>query len=186
MNLAGSLPNAGAAERTFFVRMIGGINLPGGGDPDGEASGFVTVNDETGLVAWDIQYANLDTLNAMHIHRGLPGMSGPVIVDMGIETIGGPGTLIDSTTHPNLTELTTLTNDPLGHYVAIHTIDHPLGAVRGQFTFLPVPTLSALGNWLAMGCILSAGAFCFRRCRKGRRELEKSVTAGSRLGGSAC
>ena len=51
------------------------------GDPDGSGTAEVKI---TGTkVCWEIHVAKVGTITAAHIHKGKPGVAGPVIVPFG-------------------------------------------------------------------------------------------------------
>ncbi len=149
----GLTANAWAAEQTFTLNMDGAQEAPGPGDPDGTATGTLSVNDSTGLISWDFEYFNITTPTLMHIHKAPFGVPGGVFIGMGVGTSGGAGTLIDSVIHAPLSQVSEILGDPAGFYVNIHNTNFPGGAVRGQ---LPEPSSLAL---------LGVGALLFRRRR---------------------
>ncbi len=122
------------SQRTYVVNMTGAQEVPGPGDPDGTASGTISLNDVTGLVSWNFIYANIDPPTLMHIHTGAAGVQGGILINLGVATTGGPGTLINSTTHGNLAQVTSVLNNPMGFYVNIHNGPFGGGAVRGQIS----------------------------------------------------
>lgn len=63
---------AAALTITYSVAMDGTQEV-GGGDPDGTASGTLTIDDATGNISWSFTYANIAAPTAMHIH----GPGGP-------------------------------------------------------------------------------------------------------------
>jgi hypothetical protein len=128
---------AHAAQFTFTVSMTGPQET-GGGDVDGTASGTVTIDNVTNVVSWNLTYANIATPGLMHIHTGAAGVAGGILVNMGVATTGGPGTLINQTTVP-ASSVTTILANPPGFYVNIHNSPFPAGAVRGQLTPPPPP-----------------------------------------------
>jgi len=125
------------SQGTFPVNMSGPQEVPGPGDADGVASGTITLNDVTGVVSWDFTYANISPPTLMHIHTGPAGVGGGVLINLGVATSGGPGTLISSTVHGNLLQITNVLNNPPGFYVNIHNGPFPSGAVRGQLVQPP-------------------------------------------------
>ena len=147
----------GATEQTFFVSMTGDQEVPGPGDPEGSASGTVTLNELTGMVSWDIVYMNLQNVDSVedivgfHIHPGAFGESGGIHIGLGTTNMG-LGTLVGSTVAP-LDDVAAVLADPFGFYVNIHTNDFTPGAVRGQ---LPAPSGAAL-------LLLGAGMAARRR-----------------------
>jgi len=115
---------------TYCLEMSGDQEVPPA-DPDGVASGTLTIDPATNTIAWDFVYENIAPPTQMHIHVGAAGVNGPVIVNMGVNTSGGPGTLIDSTTTSTV-NLNNIRANPLGYYVNIHNAPFPAGVVRGQ------------------------------------------------------
>jgi Cu/Zn superoxide dismutase len=71
-------------------------------------------------------------ITGAHLHSGMPGENGPVIVDL--------TDLIDGNTISGKVdvEIEDLLNLFLGNaYINVHTTDHPGGEIRGQTTYLP-------------------------------------------------
>lgn len=118
-------------ETTFQLDMSGDQEVPGPGDEDGQASGTLTIDDATGTVSWDITYSNIASPAAMHIHSGAAGEGGGVVVPLNVETSGGEGTLVGSTT-ADADAIATVLASPSDHYVNIHNAEFGPGAVRGQ------------------------------------------------------
>ena len=119
------------ASATYFLQMDGG-QVPGGGDADGTATGTITLDDVTGLVSWDITYADIAPPTAMHIHgpNGSAGQSAGVHI--GLNVAGGAGTLIGSVVNGDLQEITDIFADPTDFYWNIHNGDFGGGAIRYQ------------------------------------------------------
>ena len=111
--------------------MGGDQSVPGPGDEDGQASGTLTIDDATGLISWDFTYSNIADPAAMHIHSGAAGGRGGVAVPLNVETSGGTGTLIGSTT-ADASNVAAILASPSDYYVNIHNADFRPGAVRGQ------------------------------------------------------
>ncbi len=150
---------AQATSATFSVSMTGAQEVPGPGDPDGSASGTITLDDATGLVSWSFTYANIDAPTLMHIHgpNASAGVGAGVFIGLGVATSGGAGTLVSSLTHGNLAQLTQILSAPGTFYVNIHNGPFPGGAVRGQ---VPEPATALL-----FGAGLAGLAFGGRRLR---------------------
>jgi len=157
LGLAGALcaGTAMGAEQTFNLSLSGDQEVGSAGDPDGSATGTLTVNDTTGEISWNFTYTDITAPTAMHIHGpgGVPGVNAGVFVGLGVDTSGGAGTLIDSTT-TSTANASAILADPGGFYVNIHNSDFQPGALRGQ---VPEPGSLAL---LALG-----GAALLRRRR---------------------
>src|SRR5262249_13081733 len=147
---------AHALSTTYSLAMSGALEaLPNVGDPDGLATGTITLDDTTGAISWNITYSNLDPLTGFHIHgpAGSPGLNAPILVSPGPATSGGPGTLISSTV-TTVANVTSIVANPTDFYVNIHTTAFPNGAVRGQLGVVvpePSPALLVAFGLLALG-----------------------------------
>lgn len=142
---------AQATTITYVLAMDGAQEVPGPGDPDGSASGTITLNDVTGEISWSFVYADISAPTAMHIHGpgGSAGSGAGVFVGLGVATSGGAGTLISGvTTTPG--NVAAIFADPSDFYVNIHTGDFTAGAVRGQLGTVPEPGTAVL-LWLGLG-----------------------------------
>lgn len=147
LSLVAALLIAGPAQAlsvTYLMNMTGAQEVPGPGDPDGLATGTITLDDATGLISWDFVYQDIAAPSMMHIHTGGAGASGSVLVNLGIGTSGGAGTLISSMS-TSTTTVSMILSDPDGFYVNIHNGDFGAGAVRGQLgTPVPEPASALL------------------------------------------
>jgi len=122
---------ASAEVTTFQLRLSGDQEVPGPGDPDGQASGTLSIDDATGQITWSLSYSGIATPAAMHIHTGAAGAGGGVAVPLNVETTGGDGTLIGSTM-ADPAALAPILAAPSGFYVNVHNADFRGGAIRGQ------------------------------------------------------
>ncbi|MFO0875014.1 MAG: CHRD domain-containing protein [Phycisphaerales bacterium] len=125
--------------------MTGAQEVPGPGDPDGTATGTLSIDPSTNKVSWNFTYANIAAPTLMHIHTGAAGVAGPVLVNLGVATTGGPGTLINMTT-TTAANVNMILANPTGFYVNIHNAPFPAGAVRGQLMPVPDPTWKWVGT----------------------------------------
>lgn len=152
-----------AASATFDLLMDGAQEAPGPGDPDGSAVGTIAINDVTGVISWNITYQNIAPPTMMHLHHAGDGI---VVVDLGVSTSGGPGTLIDSIIHSPLSDLQAILDHPHNYYLNLHTAEFENGAVRDQLGF----TIPATSTWglvsFAGGLIGAGGVIILRRSRK--------------------
>ena len=136
-----------ATEVTYLLNMNGAQEVPGPGDSDGLATGFITLNDVSGLINWFITYSAIAAPSAMHIHgpNAPPGSSAGVFI--GLNLTGSPGVLNGSLTAAPAS-VAQVIGSPTGFYVNIHNSDFPGGAIRGQLGTLPAPAALSL---LALG-----------------------------------
>jgi hypothetical protein len=121
---------AGTADQ-FTVPLSGDQVVPGPGDPDGAGGVFVTLGSKTGTICFFADTANISTpLTAVHLHRGLRGAVGQVIVDL-----YGPSN--DPDVSGCLNVGSALVRDISKHrnnyYIDMHNEEFPDGALRGQF-----------------------------------------------------
>jgi hypothetical protein len=134
------------AANSPFVAQLSGANEVPVADPDGIGAATVTfdivdaTNPTTGAEAcWDLSYSNIvSPPTAAHIHRGVAGANGPVVVPFtpftNLGASSGKG-CIDLDPALALEIMTT----PSNFYVNIHTTDYPGGAIRGQLAAGPPP-----------------------------------------------
>jgi hypothetical protein len=87
----------------------------------------ITLKPATGKVCWDFTITKIDGPgNAAHIHKGKPGVSGPVFIPLGT-TFKRQG----CTSAPK-GKINAVKANPSAFYVNIHNAKHPAGAMRGQ------------------------------------------------------
>jgi hypothetical protein len=117
---------AGAASqkgRSLHATLTGKAETPKG-DPDGRGTAEVKI---TGTrVCWEIKVAKVQTIAAAHIHKGRPGVEGPVVVPFG-KAFRSKGC---TTTTAALAAA--IQRTPTAYYVNVHNAKYPAGALRGQ------------------------------------------------------
>jgi CHRD domain len=117
---AGALQKGG---HSLHATLTGKVEVPKG-DPDGRGTAEVKI---TGTrVCWEIKATKVAKLVAAHIHRGGPGVAGPVVVPFG-KTYASKGCV---TTTASIAAA--IAKRPGAYYVNVHNAKHPLGAMRGQ------------------------------------------------------
>ena len=94
------------------------------GDPDGSGTAEVTINGTR--VCWEIHATKVAPLLAAHIHKGKPGVSGPVVVPFG-KTFKSKGC-----TRATSSLTAAILRNPGAYYVNVHNAKYPGGALRGQ------------------------------------------------------
>lgn len=143
----------GQVQAAFPASMDGSQEV-GGGDVDGSATGFISFETRLNRVSWNLTYADIAAPTLFHIHDGDFGTTGPVFVDFGVGTVGGPNTLINSTTTTEA-KIDAIFADPRGFYLNLHNADFPGGALRGQIE-LPAPPPGVFGDLDGNGSVDAA------------------------------
>src|SRR5204862_3981103 len=119
--LVAGLAIAGAAAAAaqglqLFASMFGGNEIAGG-DPDGFGAATITFHGKTGL-CFGIVVNGLKTPNGAHIHRGIAGVNGGIVVPLTAPTTGNPGASSGCVTIDS-TLMAELRNSPSDFYVNI-------------------------------------------------------------------
>lgn len=110
----------------FIARASG---EPGGVKMPAYAKGTITVNAKTDHVCSRIVTKGLVGITAAHIHRGVKGVNGPVVVAFFTKAVG-TGKL--SCIIVPAASSKAIIKNPKGFYVNVHTRKFPYGAVRTQ------------------------------------------------------
>ena len=148
------------AQPVTFTATLSGTNEVPPAASTNTGNTLVTVDPSTGVIRWTTSSTIPQTsATGHHIHRGVAGASGPVVVNFG-------------TSYSGVTTATTvlaseIVGNPSGFYVNLHTAAFSGGELRAQLVPLPVagvvptlelPLLGLLGLALA-----GFGAFASRR-----------------------
>ena len=146
-NAPGSLEFLKTSLTPFVSRLAGANEVPPA-DPDGTGGFAVTFDilDPLDAVAgaqacWDLTYANITgTPAAAHIHRGVAGVNGPIVVPAG----GVSFTNLGPSSSTGCTDIapalaTEIMTTPANFYANVHTTDFPGGSIRGQLSAGPPP-----------------------------------------------
>ncbi len=117
---------AGGAVRgtSFSVAMSSSAEVPKSVSSTGSGTAKVTIDGTR--VCWDFTLNGVKNPDAAHIHQGGPSESGPVIVPL------GTGFARTGCTTATPAAVRQILSDPAGHYVNVHSVTYPDGAVRGQ------------------------------------------------------
>lgn len=120
-------PALAADPVTIKVAMTGAAEVPAG-DPDGTGTASVTIDAAKGQVCYTLSVAGIDTATMAHIHKGAPGVAGPVVVPL-----DPPATGSSTGCKPvDPAVITAILATPSDYYVNIHNAAFPKGALRGQ------------------------------------------------------
>jgi hypothetical protein len=122
-----------------FVLQRGRFNLPASGanevpaaDPDGQAVVTTRLNNDTGVAQFSEAWRNLGPVVASHIHSGVAGVSGPIVVPFYNGALPAGTFAVAGSVTVAATVAQGINANPAGFYANIHTTEFPPGAVRGQ------------------------------------------------------
>ena len=134
--LRGQLDVGASTAVTLGATLKGTGEAPNAGKTGAGGVATITVSGTT--ISYTILVDGIATATGAHIHRGVEGMSGPVVIPFNNTVNGGLISGVATTTPALASEL--LAN-PSGFYVNVHTADFPGGAVRGQLDQGPAPSV---------------------------------------------
>jgi CHRD domain len=124
---------------TAFVLQRGRFNLAASGanevpaaDPDGRAIVTTRLNNDTGFAQFSEAWRNLGPVVASHIHSGVAGVSGPIVVPFYNGALPAGTFAVSGSVTVAATVAQGINANPAGFYANIHTTEFPPGAVRGQ------------------------------------------------------
>jgi hypothetical protein len=129
--LAGIAPLAALAGTQAMhpelgAKLVGSVEVPKGA-AKGHGIVNVTLSEAKGTVCWTFAgIAGIGKATAAHIHRGLPGKAGPVVVPFGA-TYKAKGCAKAAKSL-----IAAIESHPNNYYVNVHTAKYPAGAIRGQ------------------------------------------------------
>jgi hypothetical protein len=112
----------------FVVKLSGKAETPPGA-PRGSGVAVVALHGRSLRICW--RFAHLHGFNAAtysHIHRGAPGIAGPIVVALST----GPELRHRGCVRSTAATFKAIERDPSGYYVNIHSTHYPGGAVRAQ------------------------------------------------------
>jgi CHRD domain-containing protein len=108
---------------SLHAALLGKSETPKG-DPDGSGTAEIKINGRQ--VCWEIKVARVQTIVAAHIHKGRPGVAGPVVVPFG-KVFKAKGC-----TTTTAAIAAAIAKSPSAYYVNVHNAKYPGGALRGQ------------------------------------------------------
>jgi hypothetical protein len=117
---------AGAGQKggnSLHATLTGKVEVPKG-DPDGRGTAEVKINGTQ--VCWELKTSGIGTPMAAHIHKGKPGVAGPVVVPFG-KTYKAKGCMTAT-----MAVAGAIKTNPSAYYVNVHNAKYPGGALRGQ------------------------------------------------------
>jgi CHRD domain len=114
---------AASQSGSLHATLTGKAETPKG-DPDGSGTAEVKITGRR--VCWEIKVAKVQTIVAAHIHKGRPGVEGPVVVPFG-KVFKAKGCTTTTTAIA-----AAIQRRPAAYYVNVHNAKYPAGALRGQ------------------------------------------------------
>ena len=110
--------------------LLGANEVPNPGDPDGEGWAELRLNQGQGTISYMIHVHGIENATAAHIHRGVAGMPGPVVVGLSAPS-GGMSSGVANADKDLIKEIR---QNPGNFYVNVHNAVYPGGALRGQLS----------------------------------------------------
>jgi len=116
-----------AGGKPFTIELTGANERPGPGDPDGQGTAWLTLNQGQEEVCFTIEVSGVQTILAAHIHLAPTTEAGPVVVNFNVPVNG-----LDGCVSANADLIKAIRHNPEAYYVNVHNATFPAGALRGQ------------------------------------------------------
>jgi hypothetical protein len=128
LSLAAVPAFADDSGRPLATTLSGAAEVPGPGDPDGSGSAVLRLNPGQEEICYSLTVSGIAPATAAHIHVGLAGIAGPVVVPLQAPTSGSSSACASASREL----IRAIILNPENYYVNVHNADFPAGAVRGQ------------------------------------------------------
>ncbi|MBB1283816.1 CHRD domain-containing protein [Flavisolibacter sp. BT320] len=115
--------------RPMTIQLTGAEEAPGPGDPDGYGTAWLTLNQGQGIITYKVEYANIATPMAAHIHIAPRGVAGRVVVPL--QVVNG---VIEGSVEVDKELIKDIRQNPEKYYLNVHNMDYMPGAIRGQLS----------------------------------------------------
>ena len=123
-----------SAQTVQFFAVLDGGNETQAADGNGQGVASVMLG-LSGQICFSILTRAIAAPNAAHIHRGKPGVAGPIVIPLTTPTAAGvPQTFASAgcLSGQDTDVLRQIRNSPQNFYINVHNGPFPDGAVRGQ------------------------------------------------------
>jgi hypothetical protein len=140
-SLGGISIASGQDDATDLRAQLSGDQEVPPADPDGTGKAEVQVNPAEGEVCFEVEFTNTGTPNRGHIHRGVAGANGGIVVEF-FELVMSPAdprhdqleadSGLKDCVPASASILNEIVANPEGFYVNLHNARFPAGAIRGQ------------------------------------------------------
>lgn len=131
-----AVPALSAAGGTtqLSAKLKGNEEVPAGsGDKNGKGEIFVAVKPKREKLCFQLEFSNIEGAAAGHVHKGLPGVDGPIKVTLFVSSPAAPGPTAEGCVRNQKKKLLRkIAREPEKFYVNIHNEEFPDGAIRGQ------------------------------------------------------
>jgi hypothetical protein len=97
-------------------------------DPDG--SGFFSYDLDGTTFCWTLEWQDIDTAFAAHVHKAPREVAGPIVIPLSVGD--GSGTPVSGCTEIDSALAADIDAHPKAYYVNVHNTPFPAGAIRGQ------------------------------------------------------
>jgi hypothetical protein len=115
------------SDRRHLEADLRGRNEVPPADRDGKGEAEVVLRPNQGVVCFDIDVMRIAEVIGAHIHEGVAGENGPIVVDFMVTENG-----LDGCVTADSDLLRDIRRHPSNYYVNVHTTQFPSGAIRGQ------------------------------------------------------
>jgi hypothetical protein len=129
-----TVPAGTISAPDVLVASLEGRNEVTAGAPRGQALELIGIHDNT--LTYAISWRGIGTPTEAHIHAGVRGVDGPVVVPLFTTPRPPDGFVSGTVTVSDPTLLAALRSDPSSFYTDLHTTNFPGGAVRAQLHLL--------------------------------------------------
>jgi hypothetical protein len=121
-------PSAAIADQLFTV-LNGMFEVP---QRDAAFVGAATVQRISSTkICYGVLVDNIDEPTLMHIHKGPPGVAGPIVVTLTPPKTGEAGRVAGCVSNLDKDLVKDLFANPVRYYINVHTVAFGAGAVRG-------------------------------------------------------
>lgn len=126
---------------TFKAALTGANEVPPITSAEATCAGDATVTFTATTAKFDVIFRGCPSTTAInigHIHEGVAGANGGVVINSGLAagqlTLTGGGATFSNTATADAALITRIMANPAGFYVNFHSTAHPAGVIRGQLT----------------------------------------------------
>jgi CHRD domain len=140
----GGIATAGGHNEKLNAQMRSTFEVPMIADTDGRGTARVTLDADAGEVCYDLDFSRIGTPDKAHIHTGVVGAFGPVLILLfDVNPLSGTpndeisndlerGHIKRCNENVDKGKIAQVMADPTGFYVNLHNARYPNGALRGQ------------------------------------------------------